>query len=99
MGLAGYTVSNLPHLEILDEETRSVGMFVVVNGCLAVLLEVALIVVRFLNIGIVNLHMRKFFIAVRLCVSVCLLVHVWVGVHVCVCVCVGVWVCMCPFQS
>ena len=68
VGLAGSVVSNIDHVENLDRETRSAGLFVVVVACLALLVEVVILVVRFLNIGIINLHMRKFLIAVRMCI-------------------------------
>ena len=70
VGLAGSVVSNIDHVENLDRETRSAGLFVVVVACLALLVEVVILVVRFLNIGIINLHMRKFLIAVRMCIHI-----------------------------
>ena len=64
VGLAGTAAASETSLE---GKTKAAGVFVVVFSCAAAVVEVLIVVLRFLNIGAINLQMRKFFIVVRRC--------------------------------
>ncbi|CAI8009249.1 hypothetical protein GBAR_LOCUS6245 [Geodia barretti] len=70
VGLAGTAAASETSLE---GKTKAAGVFVVVFSCAAAVVEVLIVVLRFLNIGAINLQMRKFFI-VDITVSLLLLV-------------------------
>ena len=49
-----------------DGKIKSAGLLAVAVSCVAAVVEVLVVVLRFLNIGFINLNMKKFFICVRL---------------------------------
>ena len=49
----------------LARDSKTAGLCVTCLVSAALFVEVAILVLRFLNIGIINLHMKKFFIVVR----------------------------------
>lgn len=51
-------------LKELVRGSEAAGLFVICTGGLAIVVEAVIIVLRFLNIGAINLQMRNFFIAV-----------------------------------
>lgn len=61
MGIAGTVVTNSSSLDALS---RGAGVFVAVFGSLAVVVEATIIILRFLNIGLINIHMKQFLILV-----------------------------------
>ena len=62
MGFAGTASASESSLE---GSSKAAGVFVAVFSCVAAIVEMLLVVLRFLNIGAINLQMRKFFIVVR----------------------------------
>ena len=62
VGLAGTAAASETSLE---GKSKAAGVFVVIFSCAAAVVEVLVVVLRFLNIGAINLQMRKFFIVVR----------------------------------
>ena len=50
----------------LGRNSKAAGLFVICFAGLAVIIEVFILVLRFLNIGVINLRMKKFFIVVSI---------------------------------
>ena len=46
--------------------SRNAGLFVICVAVLTLILETFIVVLRFLNIGAINIQMKKFFIAVSI---------------------------------
>ena len=75
IALSATVISQVEQHVVLDQSTEKglkelvrgsegAGLFVICIAGLAILIEVLIIVLRFLNIGAINLQMRKFFILV-----------------------------------
>ena len=55
-----------PSATDLEKGSKGAGLFVICFASLAGIVEVLIVVLRFLNIGIINLQMKKFFIVVSI---------------------------------
>lgn len=58
--------SNISSDNSLKPDSKAAGLFVICFASLVLTVEMTILVLRFLNIGIINLQMKKFFIVVSI---------------------------------